>query len=111
MRLRVTVAPTGRHPVLQAAGEVDVSDVARLGAAIRDAFAENHTVVVDLSEVTFIDSTGALALLREQQAADARGHYLALVAPHERVTRVFTLLGIDETLHIHPSLDQVPPGP
>src|SRR4051794_4335267 len=109
MRLRVTVAPSGGHPVLRAAGGGDVADVGRLAAAIRDAFAESHTVVVDLSTVTFIDSTGALGLLREQQAADARGQYLALVAPDEQVTRVFTLLGIDQTLHIHPSVDQVPP--
>lgn len=52
-------------------------------------------IVIDLSEVTLIDSSGlgALVRLRNQALRDGPGH-LGLVCPHRRLRRVFAITGL-----------------
>ena len=105
MQLRRSASPSAGDAVLDVAGELDVADVVRLREAIRQGFDEGHTgVLVNLSEVSFIDSTAVSSLLEEHQAAAARGRHLGLVAPAEPVTRVLALLGLGDVLNIHPSV-------
>jgi len=55
-------------------GEVDLASRDRLQSAIVTAIGEagpGHNVIVDLSETTFLDSTGIGVLVRGSQAADA----------------------------------------
>lgn len=57
-------------------------------------------MVVDLSDLSFIDSTGLTALVRGQRAADeARIEFLVLHA-HERVEWMLSLTGL-EPLELH----------
>jgi anti-anti-sigma factor len=112
MQLRRRAQQDPGYAVLEAVGELDVSDVDSLGESIRQAFAEGHgCVLVDLSEVSFIDSTGASSLLDEHRGAESRGRRLALVAPGEQVIRVFSILGIDQSLDIHPTVEDALASP
>ncbi|MGH3066269.1 MAG: STAS domain-containing protein [Gaiellaceae bacterium] len=65
---------------------------ARLGAAI-EAGAE--LLVVDLSEVTFVDSMTLGALLEAAKRLRARGHELRIAAPRPEVRRIFELTLLD----------------
>jgi len=112
MQLRRRAEQDPAYAVLDAVGELDVSDVATLGESIRQAFDEGHgSVLVDLSEVSFIDSTGASSLLDEHRGAESHGRRLVLVAPGEQVIRVFSILGIDESLDIHPTVEDALASP
>lgn len=60
-------------------------------------------VIVDLSGLSFIDSSGVAALVRTQQQMAAADHDLTLARPSHPVSRVFELLGISFLLENDPS--------
>jgi anti-sigma B factor antagonist len=106
MKLRRAASRNAGDAVLHAVGELDVADVGRLREAIQQGFDEGHArVLVNLSDVSFVDSTAVTSLLHEHRSATARGRHLGLVAPSEQVTRVLSLLGLDHALNIHPTLE------
>jgi anti-anti-sigma factor len=55
-------------------------------------------VVLDLSELEFIDATGLAVILRADKRAKNDGHVLRLLRPQGRVRRAFELCGLDELL-------------
>jgi len=69
-------------------GEVDMDNAGQLVDAIKRVAG---TAVVDLSGITFIDSTGLQGLLRAQRTARQRGDDLILRHPSKAVRRVLEL--------------------
>jgi anti-sigma B factor antagonist len=92
------------------AGELDAATVPvldeRMAAFEGDGVS---AIMLDLRELTFIDSSGLLAFLQARTRAEANGHRLVLVGASPAVrhlfaaTRTETLLGDDEVLSV---LDQ-----
>ena len=73
-------------------GELDAASADKLDAVIRDAEqAEVGRIVVDLSAVSFIDSTGLNVLLRAKRRSDERLRYLP--SCHDSVTRLMQVTG------------------
>jgi anti-anti-sigma factor len=70
-----------------------------LGSALADA---PETVVIDLTELEFIDSVGITAILRAHRHAETVGTRLVLVPGPELVQRVFRLCGVETTLPFSP---------
>lgn len=63
-------------------GEVDAGTVRDLGSALSEAAGDlSHTVLVDLSAVTFMDSSGLGALLRCHERLRRQGRPLVVIAP------------------------------
>ena len=88
----------GRY-VVAAAGDVDASTSKRLEEALKTAEASDaRRIVLDLSEVTFLDSTGLDLLLRAQARSRADSNRLRLVRGPRRVQRVFELTNTEELL-------------
>ncbi|MBV8463549.1 MAG: STAS domain-containing protein [Acidimicrobiales bacterium] len=81
---------------LRLGGELDIASIADLQAALEATSATR--LVLDLSGLTFIDSSGAAALVRAQQEAASEGRTVALRAPSKPVARVFGLLGMASVL-------------
>ncbi len=75
---RATVA--GR-PGLTVRGELDLATAPHLEAAADQVLAEASEVVVDLTHTTFLDSSGARALLGLARRATAVGVVLTVLAP------------------------------
>jgi anti-sigma B factor antagonist len=71
--------------VLGVTGALDIEAVAGSG----------HTVVLDLSQVTFMDSTGLGALIAIRNASGAAKDTLVLANPSEQVQRVLELTKLD----------------
>ncbi len=88
------IAVTDGVAFIRLAGEVDLAvadEVRRLGmGAINDV----ETVRIDLSAVTFLDSTGLSALIAIGNAATASGRALILEKPAPNVYRIFELTGL-----------------
>jgi anti-sigma B factor antagonist len=83
----------GDSVVVVVAGEIDLSTADQLDAAIRQAEAtETDRIVVDLSAMSFVDSTG-LGVLLEAIKRDRRdGNRLSFTpSKHEGVVRLFAL--------------------
>ncbi len=116
MLLRLIVESRGGHVLIRAEGELDMSGAAGIQQAVADALGDGHLLVLlDLSGVTFVDSTGLSALVSVHLSAEQAGSYLAVVSPRESVRRVMRLLGVEDVLHLHDSVDEAlqraPGGP
>jgi anti-anti-sigma factor len=74
-------------------GEMDLSTVHSLDAAIRRAEqTEAERIVLDLSDLSFVDSTGLSVLLRASRRSREDGNRLSFVpSKHEAVTRLVAL--------------------
>jgi anti-sigma B factor antagonist len=87
--------------VISVKGEVDLATgpafERALGALPEDSKA---SVIVDLSDCGFMDSTGLHLLTRTQRRFDGR---LAVVSPSRSVLRVFEITRLDQVIPIYPS--------
>ena len=109
MDLELSTRALGDRALVTVVGEVDLETASRLGdhtlAALRDV---SPHLALDLSGVTFMDSTGLKVLLAVQRRADLAGGSLALVGPTRTVRRILTLTGLDQTFAVHDSVDELP---
>jgi len=80
-------------------GEIDLSTVAEIESRLQQGLeADPELLVIDLREVTFLDSSGLRLLLRLDERQRGRQGRLVLVRGGRRVERVFELTGADEHL-------------
>jgi anti-sigma B factor antagonist len=78
-------------------GELDLASAEELDLAIRDAEeTDAGWIVIDLSEVAFVDSTGLSVLLHAKKRSDGRLSYIP--SDHDAVTRLLELTGTIEIL-------------
>ncbi len=93
--------------VVAVSGEVDVATA----PALREHFEamagadDARSVVVDLTGVPFIDSTGLGVLIGVRKRCEDDGHPLSIVIVEPRILKVFEITGLTELFSIHPSLD------
>lgn len=87
--------------VLTLAGELDVAGAGALERELERVTAEHapHTLVLDLSGLEFMDSTGLRLVVLADQNARAKGLKLVLVRGNESVQRVFTITRMEERLN------------
>jgi anti-anti-sigma factor len=70
--------------VVELGGEHDLSTVGELHSTLEAIFARGTTIVLDLSQTTFIDSSVLSELIVAQERADGNpDEHLAIVAPQE----------------------------
>jgi anti-sigma B factor antagonist len=86
---------------LVAAGELDLATVDVLERAFENVYhdEERATIVVDLTEVTFMDSTGIGLLVRMNEACESAGR-LRIVNGSHAVARVLDITGVRRQLPI-----------
>jgi anti-sigma B factor antagonist len=93
------------HPVFVAYGELDVVSAPKLHEAISYAIGEKPTaILVDMANVSFIDSTALGALVVAQRHLADAGGELRLVAVPEKVAMVFEISGLSERFRIFPDM-------
>jgi anti-sigma B factor antagonist len=106
MLLRLVVETQNGHVLIRAAGELDLSSAPSLSTAAEDAFADgNRVLLLDLSGITFTDSTGISAVLTVHRGAEARGSVVAVIAPSEIALQVLEMLGVERMLHIYATVE------
>ena len=87
----------GETATIRLTGEVDLFTGPQLSAALEEHGTRDdvHTVVVDMRDVTFLDSTGLRILLAAHQA---EGYDLAVVQGPRAVVKAFEVTGLDRVL-------------
>ena len=84
---------------LVVAGELDMAVADHLGAAVREHRTSGQVLTVDLSQVTFMDSTGMRLLIMLDAESRTNGWRLSLLAG-PAVWRVVELCGLQEMLPV-----------
>nr|WSX53641.1 STAS domain-containing protein [Streptomyces sp. NBC_00974] len=108
----VRPSSTGPNPetvVVRLSGEMDITRVSEVRTMLLRAVTRPDgpaEIVIDLSDLTFCDSSGLNALLRARLEAVESGHTLRLAAPSHQMLRLLELTG---TLGLFP-IDAAPPA-
>jgi anti-sigma B factor antagonist len=92
------------HTVVALEGEIDLEQAGAVRRALLDSLKKGRNVLVDLSKVTYIDSSGIASLVEGLQVARRQRGELALVAVNQRVRRVLELARLDKVFQIHVDL-------
>ena len=95
----------GDFAVVRLSGEVDLSWSQQVRQAILDALDGEHGVGVELSAVSYIDSSGIAALVEGFQNARQNGRRFALVAVSQAVMAVLELARLDRVFPIVADVD------
>jgi anti-anti-sigma factor len=89
----------GAHRTFVLSGELDMAGGEELQSAVRQGCEEGtDDVALDLSELTFIDSTGLRAVVSVHDLCRERGVEVALIPGGRAVQRVFELTGLAAVL-------------
>jgi anti-anti-sigma factor len=85
---------TWQDGVLRLAGELDLANFEDLLTAFRSVSSNGSEVILDLSELTFIDTTGICAFVTIAQEASPRG--VVLRSPRRPVRKVIDLTRLED---------------
>ena len=92
--------------LVRLSGRLDAVASPDVLACLKDAVAEGRSrIVVDLSEVSFIDSTGLGTLVSGLKTARKAGGDLRLVAPTPQARRLLRLTTLDRVFVIADTLE------
>lgn len=106
-RLRAEVPPfsldvrrRGDAAVVEVRGDLDTATAGHLCAQLQDVVVRqgNRVVVVDLTDMTFIDARGVSVLAKAYQQARARGGELHIQHPSPMTARVLQITGLGRLL-------------
>jgi anti-sigma B factor antagonist len=112
MQLGLDVGEHGGAVVVSARGEIDFGSAPRLrDVALEQLAGGGRTLVLDLSEVEFIDSIGLGTIVAVLKRARSMGGDLALVITSDRIRRPFELTGLTHAFAIGERLDAVVAAP
>lgn len=111
MDLRLEDSVHGEATVVAVAGELDALSAPQLDAHLTGLWADRpNYLVVDLSGVEFLDSTGLGVLIKSLTHLRENGAEMALVANTPRVTKVLTITGMDSVMTVADSLPAALPA-
>jgi anti-sigma B factor antagonist len=92
--------------VISFEGDMDLQSSPQAREALLDCVGRNRPVLVDLSRVNYIDSSGVASLVESLQTARKRGSKLVLVSVSETAMRVFKLARLETVFSIFETLDE-----
>lgn len=86
-------------------GDVDLEHSAAVRDMLLEQVAKGRNLMVDLSAVDYIDSSGIASLIEALQSAKRNDTRLELVSVSDQAMRVLRLARLDKVFGIHESLD------
>ena len=110
-RFAVSVGDSGQgRYVVTVRGELDLATSDRLWSELEPLLAPQTVVVLDGTEITFLDSSGLRVLLQAGNRATSGGSAFRLVAPQQSVQRVLELAGTGDHLQTRDTVDDALAG-
>jgi anti-anti-sigma factor len=94
--LRISVRPEGQTVTVAPSGDLDIASSDVLEDEVRALRAQFAQMVIDLSQVAFMDSSGLRVLLTLRNDAARDGDRLELVPGPRHVQRIFELTATDK---------------
>jgi stage II sporulation protein AA (anti-sigma F factor antagonist) len=92
--------------VVRLVGEADATTTSLRDVLDAEAAKIPKLLLIDMSGLTFIDSSAIGVLMRAHEQLTAAGGVLALACPQNNVARVLHLIGADRAIPVYASLDE-----
>lgn len=106
MELSMSTRTVAGHRVLEVGGEIDVYTAPQLRERLVTLVEDGaRHVIVDLSRVEFLDSTGLGVLVGALKRLRGVNGDLALVCAQERLLKIFRITGLDRVFTIRESVE------
>ncbi|MEO1009234.1 MAG: STAS domain-containing protein [Planctomycetota bacterium] len=102
-------SPRSGAVVVSPQGEVDLVRSPQLQTSLQDAMgklSKGGSLIVDLSGVTYMDSSGVATLVQGLQLSRKKGVDLTLCALQDRVRSIFEIARLDTVFRMTGSLDE-----
>ena len=100
-RMECVLEHTARGVCLRITGELDLASAPRLDLLLDELTAGGHDrVLIDLSELQFMDSTGLGSIAQAHDRANANGSHVVVRLGSPQVRRLFEVTGLLECLDI-----------
>ena len=100
----ITDCPTDECTVVQVSGELDIATAPQLRDHLLALIRDRHRIVLELTDVEFMDSSGLEVLLSCHRGAELAGTGLVLRRPSHRVVRLLELSGLTSHFSIETEL-------
>ncbi|MBL6929244.1 MAG: STAS domain-containing protein [Rhodospirillales bacterium] len=104
------IRETGGASVVAFEGDVDLETSPTARKVLLDCVGLKRPMLVDMSAVTYIDSSGVASLVESLQAARKAGLNFALVSVSEAALRVLQLARLDRVFTIHATIEEALEG-
>jgi len=104
--LDITVRHERGSAVVVLTGEIDISTVPQLRDRLFELAGAGEHVIVDLEQVSFIDSAGLGALIGASRRAQSHGGSLQAVCASPQTRKLLWLTGVDRRIPLGASLDE-----
>lgn len=109
--LKIHSESSGNSLLMRLSGSLDVATSPSLKDALAKALHEQGSnVVVDLTQVEFLDSTGLGALMGAHRRALENGGRLALIVHEGPISRLLTITGLSRVFSVYPSVGEALAG-
>ena len=93
--------------VCSVSGELDAYTAPELRDALDDELKDEHAnLIVDLSDLGYLDSTGLGILIGTAKKCRQAGGDLAVVCARENLLKIFQISGTQEILNVMPTLEE-----
>ncbi len=90
--------------VLAVTGEIDLATAPQFEREVSEYIREGCRLCLDLSGVSFMDSTGLRVLIGALKGVEENDGSLRVVAGDGPVAKLLTITGLDERLDLYPSV-------
>src|SRR3972149_6428620 len=101
--MKLKLREEGGYAVIELSGEVDLSCSPEARKEILPCLKANKNLLIDLSAVTYIDSSGVASLVEGYQTARKQNQKFGLVGVSKAVLNVLQLARLDKVFPIHDS--------
>jgi anti-sigma B factor antagonist len=96
--LTIQARREGDYTIVTVAGEIDITTAAELRTRLFELAASGMPIVADMSQVSFIDSTGLGVLVGTVKRATASGGFFHVVSDQPNIWQLAHLTGLDSQI-------------
>ena len=106
LTIDVSSAQNGRAQLFSLGGSLDIATSPTLRAALLEAaYHDGHEIIVDLTTLEFLDSTGLGALIGARKRAAEHGGSVRLVAQEGQILRLLRITGLLDVFAAYPTIE------
>lgn len=106
--MQYRIETNGPYTIILLSGDVDLQYSPLAREQILKYLNDGRHVMVDLSAVNYIDSSGVASLVEGYQVAKTKSLQFGLLGVSESALQVLQLARLDRVFPIYPSIDEVP---